>query len=164
METLFGPLWIPCLVCFLIGMVLLITELCLPGFGIAGCSGFLCFFAVIVMQYMTNTPLKATLVSFASVAVMAVLAALFIRSINKGMLFRSPIVLKENITAESSALDASARGELIGKTGVVETTLRPAGTVLIDGKRYYAKTTASFLEKGTSVRVTAVDGLDIVVE
>ena len=164
MEAIFGPLWLPCLVCFLVGIVLLIIELCLPGFGVAGIGGILCFGAVVVMQYMTNSPAAATGVSFVMALIMVVLVAMFIRSINKGILFRSPIVLKERIAAESAPMDVEDRQALLGQTGVVETTLRPAGTVLIDGKHYYVKARASFIEMGRTVRVCAVDGLDIIVE
>ena len=63
MEAIFGSLWIPCLICFIAGIVLLVTELCLPGFGLAGCTGIACFLSVIIMQFLTNSPTAATLVS-----------------------------------------------------------------------------------------------------
>ncbi|MBQ5986131.1 MAG: hypothetical protein IJL59_02600 [Clostridia bacterium] len=164
MVGLFGTLWLPCLILFLIGIVFFIIELCLPGFGLSGCSGVACFAAIIIIQYTTNSPTVATVISAVMAAVIIALVVLFIRSINQGMLFRSPIVLKDNVhgTATSTASDSYA--ELLGKEGVVETTLRPSGTVLIDGKHYTVKSAASFLEKGTVVHVVRVQGLDIVVE
>ena len=174
MEALFGTMWLACLICFIIGLVLLLIELCLPGFGVSGCTGILCFAAVIVMQALTNSSSAAIVVSVVMGAIIVLLVAvfihslnkgllLFIHSLNKGLLFRSPIVLKEEI--QTAAVSNEEKGEsLIGKTGVVLTTLRPAGTVQIDGKRYYAKTEASFIEKGQNVTVVAVEGLSIVVE
>ncbi len=163
MEALFGTMWLACLICFIIGLVLLLIELCLPGFGVSGCTGILCFAAVIVMQALTNSSSAAIVVSVVMGAIIVLLVAVFIHSLNKGLLFRSPIVLKEEI--QTAAVSNEEKGEsLIGKTGVVLTTLRPAGTVQIDGKRYYAKTEASFIEKGQNVTVVAVEGLSIVVE
>jgi membrane-bound serine protease (ClpP class) len=163
MEALFGTMWLACLICFIIGIVLLLIELCLPGFGVSGCTGILCFAAVIVMQALTNSSSAAIIVSVVMGAIIVLLVAVFIHSLNKGLLFRSPIVLKEEI--QTAAVSNEEKGEsLIGKTGVVLTTLRPAGTVQIDGKRYYAKTEASFIEKGQNVTVVAVEGLSIVVE
>ncbi|MBR3179362.1 MAG: hypothetical protein IKF49_07630 [Clostridia bacterium] len=163
MEALFGTMWLACLICFIIGIVLLLIELCLPGFGVSGCTGILCFAAVIVMQALTNSSSAAIVVSVVMGVIIVLLVAVFIHSLNKGLLFRSPIVLKEEI--QTAAVSNEEKGEsLIGKTGVVLTTLRPAGTVQIDGKRYYAKTEASFIEKGQNVTVVAVKGLSIVVE
>ena len=163
MEALFGTMWLACLICFIIGLVLLLIELCLPGFGVSGCTGILCFAAVIVMQALTNSSSAAIVVSVVMGVIIVLLVAVFIHSLNKGLLFRSPIVLKEEI--QTAAVSNEEKGEsLIGKTGVVLTTLRPAGTVQIDGKRYYAKTEASFIEKGQNVTVVAVKGLSIVVE
>lgn len=163
MEALFGTMWLACLICFIIGLVLLLIELCLPGFGVSGCTGILCFAAVIVMQALTNSSSAAIVVSVVMGVIIVLLVAVFIHSLNKGLLFRSPIVLKEEI--QTAAVSNEEKGEsLIGKTGVVLTTLRPAGTVQIDGKRYYAKTEASFIEKGQNVTVVAVEGLSIVVE
>ena len=163
MEALFGTMWLACLICFIIGLVLLLIELCLPGFGVSGCTGILCFAAVIVMQALTNSSSAAIVVSVVMGVIIVLLVAVFIHSLNKGLLFRSPIVLKEEI--QTAAVSNEEKGEsLIGKTGVVLTTLRPAGTVQIDGKRYYAKTEASFIEKGQNVTVVAVEGLSIVAE
>ena len=163
MEALFGTMWLACLICFIIGIVLLLIELCLPVFGVSGCTGILCFAAVIVMQALTNSSSAAIVVSVVMGVIIVLLVAVFIHSLNKGLLFRSPIVLKEEI--QTAAVSNEEKGEsLIGKTGVVLTTLRPAGTVQIDGKRYYAKTEASFIEKGQNVTVVAVKGLSIVVE
>ena len=164
MEAIFGSLWIPCLICFIAGIVLLVTELCLPGFGVAGCTGIVCFLAVIIMQFLTNSPIAATLISAIMAAIIIFLVVMFVRSINGGAIFRSPIVLKDSIEAEATSAEQIREESLIGKTGIVETTLRPSGTALIDGKRYYVKAQASFIEKGSSVKVVAVEGLDIIVE
>ena len=163
MEAVFGTMWLACLICFIIGIILLLIELCMPGFGVSGCTGILCFAAVIVMQAMTNSSTAAIIVSIVMGAIIVLLVALFIRSLNKGMLFRSPIVLKDEINSEAVSNEEEG-GSLVGKTGVVLTTLRPAGTVQIDGKRYYAKTEASFIEKGQTVTVVAAEGLNIIVE
>ena len=164
MEAIFGSLWIPCLICFLAGIVLLVTELCLPGFGIAGCTGVVCFVAVIIMQFLTNSPTAATIISVVMAAIIILLVVLFVRSINKGAIFRSPIVLKDKIDAEATSVAEERESVLVGQEGIVETTLRPSGTVIIDGKRYTVKAQASFIEKGTKVKVVAANGLDIVVE
>ena len=163
MISLFGPLWIPCLVLFLIGMALLIIELFLPGFGVSGICGILCLVAVIVIQFLTNRPAVAWIVTGAILLILLLMIILFMHSMKNGMLFRSPIVLKEQIEAEAIKPSSESLEELIGKTGKAVTPLRPSGIVLIDGKRYSVESQATFVDKGAEITVLAVDGTKITV-
>jgi len=52
---------------------------------------------------------------------------------------------------------------LIGKIGITDTNLSPAGTVLIDEKIYEVKTDGEFIEAGRGVRVFRVRGKKIIV-
>jgi membrane-bound serine protease (ClpP class) len=53
--------------------------------------------------------------------------------------------------------------ELLDKTGTALTTLRPSGTALIDGRRVDVVTEGSMIERGTPIRVVAIEGLRVVV-
>ena len=163
MVSLFGPLWIACLALFLIGMALLIMELFLPGFGVSGICGILCLVAVIVIQFMTNRPSVAWIVTGAVLLILLIMIVLFMHSMKNGMLFRSPIVLKEQIEAEAIKPSSESLEPLIGKTGTALTPLRPSGIALIDGKRYSVETQATFVDKGAEVTVLGVDGTKITV-
>lgn len=55
------------------------------------------------------------------------------------------------------------RPELLEREGMALTNLRPCGTALIDGRRVDVVTEGQMVEKGTSVRVVAVEGLRVVV-
>ncbi len=163
MATVFGSLWIPCLVLSILGIAFLIGELFLPGFGVAGICGVMCLIAVCVMQFMSASPLVATLVTIVLALVLVVMVILFMRSMKNGMLFRSPIVLKDQIESEAVNLSDSKPETLIGKAGIALTPLRPSGIALIDGKRYSVETQATFTEKDSVVTVIAVDGPKITV-
>ena len=54
--------------------------------------------------------------------------------------------------------------ELLGQEGVAITTLRPAGTITLAGKRMDVSSTGDFLDKGTKVRIVKVEGSKIFVE
>ena len=164
MEAVFGPLWLPCLILTLIGLALLITELFLPGFGVAGISGVLCLIAVCVIQFATNKPLVAILVTAVLGVILVVMVILFMHSMKNGLLFRSPIVLKDRIEAEAVKPSSGTLEHLIGKTGTAMTPLRPSGIALIDGQRYSVETQATFIEKDSEVTVLAVDGTTITVQ
>lgn len=164
MEAVFGPLWLPCLILTLIGLALLIAELFLPGFGVAGISGVLCLIAVCVIQFATNKPLVAILVTAVLGVILVVMVILFMHSMKNGLLFRSPIVLKDRIEAEAVKPSSGTLEHLIGKTGTAITPLRPSGIALIDGQRYSVETQATFIEKDSEVTVLAVDGTKITVQ
>jgi membrane-bound serine protease (ClpP class) len=55
------------------------------------------------------------------------------------------------------------RPELLHQTGTAFTNLRPAGTALINGKRVDVVTEGALIEKGTPIKVVAIEGLRIVV-
>ena len=163
MEAIFGGLWIPCLILCIIGIALLIIELMLPGFGVSGIMGILCLLAVIVIQFLTASPTTAYIVSAVLVAILIIMVVLFMHSMKKGVLFRSPIVLKEKIEAEAVKPSTGSLEKLIGKQGTAITPLRPSGIVLIDGKRYSVESQAVFVEKDATVTVIAVEGPKITV-
>ncbi len=53
---------------------------------------------------------------------------------------------------------------LAGKSGVAGTYLRPSGVALIDGHRVDVLTQGEFIQEGTPIRVTRVEGARIFVE
>lgn len=164
MAAVFGPVWLPCLILAVFGVALLIAELFMPGFGVSGISGALCLIAVCVLQFTTNKPLVASLVALVLGVILIVMVVLFMHSLKNGLLFRSPIVLKDKIEADAVKLSSNSLDELIGKTGVAVTPLRPSGIALIEGKRYSVETQATFTEKGQTVTVVSVEGTKITVQ
>ena len=163
MEAIFGGLWIPCLILCLIGMALLIIELLLPGFGVSGIMGIICLVAVIVIQFLTASPKTAYIVAAVLIAVLILMIVLFMYSMRKGVLFRSPIVLKDKIDAEAVHTEAISPELLVGKQGKVVSPLRPSGIVMIDGKRYSVESQAVYVEKDAVVTVVSVEGTKITV-
>lgn len=164
METIFGALWLPCLILSLVGIAFLIVELFLPGFGVMGICGVLCLITVIVMQFITAQPLVATLVAVVLGLVLVTMVVVFMHSMKNGLLFRSPIVLKDKIEAEAAQPVSKSAEHLIGKTGTALTPLRPSGIALIDGERYSVETQATFVDKDSTITVMKVDGAKITVQ
>lgn len=67
----------------------------------------------------------------------------------------------KNATPATAAHNATPL--LRGQSGIAETTLRPAGKVKIDGKRFDVVSEDGFIEAGTEIEVIAVDESRIVV-
>jgi membrane-bound serine protease (ClpP class) len=59
---------------------------------------------------------------------------------------------------------SSDYSSLLGKSGVATTYLRPSGAALIDGQRADVLTQGEFIQQGTPIRVTRVEGARIFVE
>ena len=163
MVAVFGALWVPCLILCLLGLALLVIELLLPGFGVSGIMGVICLLAVIVIEFLTASATTAYIVTAVLAAVLILMIVLFMRSMKGGLLFRSPIVLKDKIEAEAVKPSSGSLEGLIGKTGVAITPLRPSGIVMIDGTRYSVESQATFVDRDAAVTVVAVDGTKITV-
>ncbi|MBQ5992651.1 MAG: hypothetical protein IJL62_08990 [Clostridia bacterium] len=164
MATVFGALWVPCLILSILGIAFLVAELFLPGFGVSGICGVLCLIAVCVIQFLTAKPLTAILVTAVLGLILIAMLIVFMRSMKNGLLFRSPIVLKERIEADATAPSGDSSGDLTGKTGTAVTPLRPSGIALIDGQRYSVETQATFVDKDSEITVVSVVGNKIIVK
>ena len=164
MYSALGPLAVPCILCFIFGVLMFIVEMFTPGFGAAGGLGILSFAAIIVMQFLANSVTAALIVTAILVLLLAVIIVLFIRSFQKGALSRSKIVNATAVEGESSPVVKEKTMELVGKTGVAVTALRPAGIAEIDGVRRNVSTYGNFIEPAKEVTVAAVEGLNVFVK
>lgn len=149
----------------------------IPGFGVAGVLGIalLLFSMVNAMSGMPideawrsgsiNLALSTVMISLAvSIAGMVIL----IRVLPRGAIGRKLVL---QTTLKASVSDAQPLGGahpegldlLVGKSGVVETDLRLAGKVLIEGQRVDVVSQTEFLDRGTPIRVLEVEGSVVVV-
>ena len=159
-----GAPGIVCLVLLVAGLALLITEMCIPGFGAPGFIGSACLLGAIALQFFGNT-LRGALTFTACVAVLVLLLLLlFLRSFKNGALSRSPFVNRAAVKeAPAEEENGSSVPAVCGMKGKTLTPLRPAGIVELEGRRVNAKTDGAYLEAGTAVEVIEVKGLGIIV-
>jgi len=81
--------------------------------------------------------------------------------------FARSLVLAETSTAalaETPAPETPAASEILGRTGVAKTDLRPAGRAEIDGKVLDVVTRGDYIPGGAQVKVAEIAGNRIVVE
>lgn len=149
---------------FVVGTALLVIEVFMPGFGIAGISGLILEVVSIVLMYMNYGPFAALGLTILVLALVGVVISITLRSATKGRLSKSPLVLNKAETASDGYIATQEDMDVfIGKEGVVITTLRPAGMAEIEGVRLNVVSDAEFIPKGTPVRVTDVDGPSVIV-
>jgi membrane-bound serine protease (ClpP class) len=140
-----------------------VIELFTPGIGFAGFSGMLSLIAVVVMQLGWGQPRVAFYII--AIALLLIILGLIwvIRSLQRGRLSRSFLVLKEQSDGTSVPDVNAAKHDLVGKSGVAITTLRPSGIAEIDGNRLDVMTVGAFIQKGEPVTVVKAEGVHILV-
>lgn len=154
---------------FLTGIILVIVEIFfVPGFGVPGVLGLICVITALVLSLIgmpINVSFQTGLLADAMTRVLLSLLGAFVLALVAMRLlsrtsFGQALVLQE---AESGWLSAPAASDLVGRVGEALTDLRPAGKVVIDGKRYEAASEREFVPRGTRVRVVGKDGPELIV-
>jgi membrane-bound serine protease (ClpP class) len=146
---------------FLAGLILLTVEALMPGFGVFGLLGITGIITGIVTASAT---VKQGLITVTiSMVVSMVILAFLIRRLARSPLF-DRLVLFSRLDKSSGYSATEERHELIGRTGVTITPLRPAGIADFDGIKLDVVSDGKFIEAGERVRVVRVEGIRIVVD
>ena len=146
---------LPIIVCFVLGIGLLIMEALMPGFGIAGFSGIA---LEIVALVLTLGMLLIVL------SVLAIAISTSLHSLTKGKLSKSSIVNSHTESTDAGYRSAEDMQVFLGREGTATTALRPTGLGEFDGVRLNVVSEGDFIENGTKIRVTQIEGSRIVVK
>ncbi len=152
------------LMAFFIGIVLIVLEIfVIPGFGVAGISGIILVVAALVLSLLNNNALDFSMVSFQSVleatfvVVIALFGAIVISYFGIKYLLTNPRVgislMKQNASSDGYIAVNPHYENIIGKQGVANTLLRPAGKIEVEDAIYDAVAEESFIEKGQHIEV-----------
>ena len=148
------------LIFVIVGIILLVTEMIVPGFGLPGIAGAAC---CLVGLAMGSDSILGALFSLAIILLLLVIAAVLIFKVlfNNKRKKKSVLILNETIDSVSNEAVSDGAKQLLGKEGLTLTRLRPTGFAVIDGKRLDVLAEGGFIEKGVRVRVCDVRGLQI---
>ena len=114
-----GSIPIFALLLLIAGIILIIIEVFIPGFGFFGISGVIAL--AIGIFFMASSIEQAVLILMITIIILTILGSIFIKLlINRKI--KSPIILYESLEE-----DISDMAYFIGKKGIAVTTLRPAG-------------------------------------
>ena len=148
---------------FIIGLALLLVEVfIIPGFGIAGVLGLAALFGSIFL----STPDPSTAVQSLVIAIIGAAVLIFIVfRFTPGRKVFKRLVLDMEETPEKGYV-AAKQGlvSLIGKQGIAKTTLRPSGTAEFDDAFVDVVTSGEYIEEGTPIVVTNVEGMRVIVK
>ncbi len=144
---------------FLAGVVLIGSEVFLPG-GIIGAIGGALMIAGITVSYTEFGAFGAFIATIIAVAL--VVLALFIEfrilprtSLGKRLFMSRSI--------EASTTYSKAGDDVVGQTCRTVTALGPTGFVLLNGIKLEAASKSGFIEKNEEVKVTGKDNFRIIV-
>lgn len=142
-----------------VGLVLIGVDFYLPGF-VLGSIGIVLMLAALVLCYRHyGVSWAAGLFLFEAITggVTAYVSVKFVPHTATG---RKMILSLDQTAQRASNAPAS---ELVGREGVAQTLLRPSGMAVLDGKRLDVVAESGIIERGSPIKVVAVDGTRIVV-
>lgn len=155
------------IVLFGIGVVLLLAEIfVIPGFGVAGISGLLLvvgslFAALVGNVGLAFPPVEDLASAILTMAVTLVLLVALMFSLGRYLPASerfNQLVLAPDLSSISGYVSADTVDDLVGRTGVAVTPLRPSGTAEVNGDRVDVIAVSEFIPAGTDVRVVRVRG------
>ncbi|AME09258.1 MULTISPECIES: NfeD family protein [Gemella] len=148
------------LVMFLSGIALVVLEMFVPG-GIIGTIGIITLISAII--YINNATYSVTFIMVIAIILFIGLYIFNRHILNKKLVFLNALVLKDAITTKDGYVAMESRAELLGKSLVAYTDLRPAGTAVLNDEKFDVVTDGDFIKKGDIIEVTHVEGMRIVV-
>ncbi len=149
---------------FIAGIVLILLEVfVIPGFGVAGILGIVFLVCGLAFSLVFNDYFNFTVVApgmlfnaFLLVIVSMVMAIVLLVVFGKSMLntraFKR-LVLQDEQRATEGYTSSKMDLELVNKTGIAKTVLRPSGKVEIEGKWYDAVALDGFIDIGEEIYV-----------
>jgi membrane-bound serine protease (ClpP class) len=149
------------LILFAGGMVLILAEFIVPGM-ICGILGGLLVISSAGLGCYTYPDYTWTIIVGELAGVFAsIILGMFLLSRTRA---GKNLILSSSQQADAGWVAAASDAALTDAEGEVFTALRPAGTILVHGKRIDAVSDGTFIDKGAKVRVIAVHGSRVVVE
>lgn len=151
---------------FIVGLILLALEIfAIPGFGVTGFVGVLLITTSLTLSLVKHVgpgtldyDLTGLMKAFFLVIIsmdLGILISIFLAK----RLLESPsfqfALNNRQLSSEGYTVAEEKYQSMVGKTGVAQTQLRPAGKIIIDGDQYDAVSQVSFIEKGDTIKVIA---------
>lgn len=159
---------------FFMGLVLIVVEIFVfPGFGISGVAGIVSVIASLTFSMIENDLFDFSLTGwdafthalftvFIAFAVAIVFSVLLGKGFMKSAVFQRMVLQSEQKSSEGYTVKVSSV-EMVGKSGISITVLRPAGTVEIEDEHYDANSEGAFIEKGEKIIVIRQESAHLVV-
>lgn len=142
------------------GLLLIFFEFFLPG-GILGSIGAVVVIAsIVVFALQFDSLMLIVLYTLGSIVLVGLLFRFALWRIRHG----EPGKTIYSDDAQEGYFASSYDKSAIGKTGVVDTDLRPGGHIIVDGIRHSAISLSGYIPKGEKIKVTGGQGESLTVK
>lgn len=176
----FAPLYLEGLaahweiVLFIVGVILIVLEVfVIPGFGVAGILGILCVIGGLVLSLVTNDFFdftvtgseqlsRALLLVVGSMVGAIVISVLLGKSLLKTPVFQR-LVLQDEQRSKMGYVSGRQKEDLLGKSGIAKTDMRPSGKIEVEGKWYDAVALDGYIVKGSEVSIEKQENYNVFV-
>jgi membrane-bound serine protease (ClpP class) len=161
---------------FIAGIILIMIEIfAIPGFGVTGITGIVLVVLGLTLSLVDNVGFDFTHVDFYKIIssfflviisiLISIVASFFItRSLfTQNRLFGSLALETVQSSAEGYTAADNDYREMIGKTGIAHTILRPAGKVKIGDNVYDATALTGYIDQGDEIEVVRYEGAQLFV-
>ena len=142
------------------GIILLLIEMMIPGFGIFGLTGLLLLLWGVYDGLGGGT---MAMITVTALSIVGVIVLWWIISVFPKTKVGDRLTLRLQSTKEKGYDSHPDPTTWLGKIGVAKTVLRPVGTIVVDDTFLDVVTDGEFYESGTEVIIVSVMGGRIVV-
>ena len=139
----------------LAGVLLLVMEILISGFGLFGFSG-----SIALILSLTLTTVKYGFTTLFALLVISLLFAFFLIHFLKSK--KEKLILQDVLKAKD--FDETLLQGLEGKQGITLTTLQPYGIIEVEGKKIDVTSNEGYIDKNRAVQVIQVKGKTVIVK
>ena len=154
------------MVIFFVGLILIVVEIfAIPGFGVAGISGIILMITGLTLAMVDNMVfdldwnialgevVRKFVLVITSVFLSLVISLLLGKQLFTNRAFAG-LALDRDLNSDDGFIGVESQPrQLVGRTGLAESILRPAGKVRIDDEIYDAVSEYGYINKGERVKV-----------
>jgi len=148
--------WIAALL-LIIGVIFLVVEIFVPGFGFWGISGSISLIVGVIVRICQGLNLTQSIALILMILLLVVvITLLMVASAKHGILGKTPLFeTRTSISKDYNVVEKEYR-KLVGKSGKAVTKINLAGKAKINGKIYDVTSINSYIEVGQHVKVVEI--------
>ncbi len=148
------------IILFIVGIILLLIEAAVPGFGVPGIGGIISVVLSIILA--SGSPQTAILSLVISLTLTIIITIILVKYGARSP-YLDKVILSTKQENSKGYISSKISKQYLGEEGMAITTLRPAGTIQIGDERIDAVSEGDFINKGDKVKVVKVQGSRVVV-
>ena len=146
---------------FIMGITLLALEIFIPSFGVIGIIGLI-LTGYSVMDSFSDSMMGILVLVVTALAIILTVTIYVKLGFDRSLFDR--MILSNTNSSTRGYNSKTNHNNLVGKTGLSKSILRPTGRIEIDGNTYDAKSESDFISKDRNVLVTSIKNGHIIVK